>query len=115
VQPTSGSRRVFEAFLASESFFRQRGESTLRPLAANANRWLASPKINVIKAKVKSLLATVSLSDIIALWTADIVKLLKPFLKSLSEPISLGEISKPYLILWALKFQKAMDQECELP
>jgi len=38
VHLTGGIRRVFQAFLAAESFFRQSGESPLRPPAGNANR-----------------------------------------------------------------------------
>ncbi|MBE7535463.1 MAG: hypothetical protein HS124_07005 [Anaerolineales bacterium] len=34
----------FQAFSAALSFSRFGGESTLPPQAANANRWLASPK-----------------------------------------------------------------------
>ena len=56
----------------------------------------------------------VSLSDIIMLWIESTAKLWKPFSRSLSEPILPGEMSKPCLLLWALKLQKAMAHECEL-
>jgi len=41
VQPTWGTRRVIWAFFSLWAFHRFGGESTLRPQAANANRWAA--------------------------------------------------------------------------
>jgi len=59
----------------------------------------------------KGLLMAVSLSDIITSWIANTAKLWKPFSRSLSELISLGEMSKPCLSLWVLKSPKAVAHE----
>jgi hypothetical protein len=52
VQPTSGSRRVFQAVFNASAESRFRALTASRPLAANANRWATPRKSKVSLSQV---------------------------------------------------------------